>query len=102
MIARKLMIPMVATAFVALSSQVSAADAQSHTMRMRHHVVTHGVVDHEHQMKGQCMMSSSDLTAREYRAEMNDTSRPLSMAVIEAWNRKNNPNYGGTCAMPKG
>lgn len=102
MISRKLMIPIVSAAFAALSSQGSAAEAQSHTMRMRHHAVTHGVVDHEHQMKGPCMMTSSGLSAREYRAEMNDKSRPLSMAAIEAWNRKNNPNYGGTCAMPKG
>lgn len=102
MISRKLLIPIASAAFAAISAQASAADPQSHTMRMRHHVVTHGVVDHEHKMKGACMMSSSGLGTREYRAEMKDTSRPLSMSAIEAWNQKNNPNYGGQCAMPKG
>lgn len=101
MISCKLMISGISIVFAVASSQVSAAEPQTHTMRKQLHVVEHQVIDHEYPMKG-CMMSGSGLSAREYRTEMKDTSRPLSMAAIEAWNRKNNKNYGGGCAMPTG
>lgn len=97
MISFKFAIPVYAVMLAVNPSQSSAAE--THSMRMQHHVIQHQVIEHEHPMMGHCMMSASGLSVRDYRAEMKNTSRPLSMSAIEAWNRKNNSNYGGGCAM---